>query len=276
MTIKAILESIISEQCPDDEIALHLSGGVDSCCLGFCAEELGKKVSAYCFRIKDKPNPDSIGAEHIAKEMGWEFKLTELPDDLETLITDIQILATFYDCEKKTQFECTWPFIYIYPEIKEKYILSGLGADSHYGLSRASHTKFKSRHSKENFDKYRYDYFSQENPGGYLQQLTLAKEYNKKFVVPFIEKSVFNHFIQFDWHQINKPYEKHMIISQYSYQFSLMNVRKHANLQLISGVSNHFEKILESSLNQRRRIRVMDILRDVYNRYGNQSQLSLL
>ena len=276
MTIKTVLESIVTDKCKDSEVALHLSGGVDSCCLGFCAEEIGKKVTSYCFRIKDKPNPDSISAEHISKEMGWDFNLIELPDDIETLISDVKLLASQYDCEKKTQFECTWPFIYIYPEIKEKYILSGLGADSHYGLSRSSHTKYKSRLSKKNFDIYRYDYFAQENPGGYLQQLQLSEQYNKKFVVPFIEKEVFDHFIQFDWYEINKPYEKHMIIEQYKNQFSKMNVRKHANLQLISGVSDHFEKLFETELNHKKRVRVMDILRDVYKNSHETGQLSLL
>ena len=63
MSINKILESIITEKCKDSEVALHLSGGVYSCCLGFCAEELGKTVTAYCFRIINKPNPDSISAE---------------------------------------------------------------------------------------------------------------------------------------------------------------------------------------------------------------------
>ena len=62
MSIKELLETIISEQCPDDEVALHLSGGVDSCCIGFSATNLGKKVVAYSFRMKNSPSPDSESA----------------------------------------------------------------------------------------------------------------------------------------------------------------------------------------------------------------------
>jgi hypothetical protein len=199
-----------------------------------------------------------------------------LPDDLETLISDVKKLGPNLSCTKKTQYECTWPFVYIFPEIKEKYVLSGIAADGHYGLSRSSHTKFQVRKSKDNFDKFRFNYFSQENIAGYLQQLKLAELHDKIFVAPFLDESVFDYFIQFDWHQINKPFEKHQVIKEYPKEFSLMKIRKHANLQLVSGVSDHFEMLLNSNLNVKNRIRVMDILRDVSLEYSKESQLSFL
>ena len=55
-----------------------------------------------------------------------------------------------------------------------------------------------------------------------------------------------------------------------------MKVRKHANLQLVSGVSNHFEILLNSKLNTKNRIRVMDVLRDVPQTHLKESQLSFL
>ena len=53
----------------------------------------------------------------------------------DNLVEDFKTLATKYNCKKKTHFECTFPFIYLFPKIKEKYILTGVG-DSHYVLSK--------------------------------------------------------------------------------------------------------------------------------------------
>lgn len=52
------------------------------------------------------------------------------------IVNDFKLLASKYNCKKKTQYECTWPYIYTFPIIKEKYILSGLAADGYYGVSK--------------------------------------------------------------------------------------------------------------------------------------------
>ena len=49
--IDKILENIILEECPGDEVAILLSGGVDSSTLLFSAKRLGKKVHGYSLGI---------------------------------------------------------------------------------------------------------------------------------------------------------------------------------------------------------------------------------
>ena len=51
------------------------------------------------------------------------------------LVNDFHALVEL-GCRKKTQFECIYPFLHIYPEIKEQYVLSGLSIDGYYGLSK--------------------------------------------------------------------------------------------------------------------------------------------
>ena len=60
----------------------------------------------------------------------------------------------------------TYPFLHIYPEIKEQYVLSGwVPSDGYYGLSK----KGSMIHYKgDNFNEFRDDYFKKENRVGYI------------------------------------------------------------------------------------------------------------
>jgi hypothetical protein len=50
-------------------------------------------------------------------------KVIEIPTS--NLEVDFIRLAKTIGCKKKTHFECCFPFLYVYPEIKETEVLSG-------------------------------------------------------------------------------------------------------------------------------------------------------
>ena len=259
--IDKILEEIITKECPGDEIAVLLSGGVDSSTLLFSANRLGKKVHGYSFQIQDKPTYDSTMAGQICEKNNFDFTLVEVPTD--NLVNDFKTLANKYKCKKKTQFECTFPFMYMYPKIKEKYILSGVAADGHYGVSKRAMMHY--RHTKDKFDEFRTGYFSAENPAGIRQLEMLSKEYNKILSAPYLDKKVFDYFLQFSWEDINKPYQKTLIRNQYP-EIDDLKLKPHLNLQLVAGIDDIFETLLNNStINFKQRKRVMDICRDWAN-----------
>lgn len=267
--IDEILERQLSE-IDSDEVAVLLSGGVDSSTLAFTAARLGKRVHGYSFYVGE-PSYDSLKAEEICNTFGFDF--TGVDVSTNSIIEDFKTLAYTYSCKKKTQFECTFPFMYIFPLIKEKYVLSGVAADGHYGLSKKAMIHF--RHTKDKFDDFRKDYFSSENPAGIRQLEMLSEEYDKILIAPYLTSEVYDYFNQFTWEEINKPYEKHLIRSRFS-EFEQVKVKKHLNLQLVGGVDKVFETLLESSeINFKNRIRVMDICRDWHEK-TQQSDLSAL
>ena len=51
----------------------------------------------------------------------WKFTGIKVPTD--NLVEDFHRLVKL-DCRKKTHFECVYPFLYVYPEIKETEVLS--------------------------------------------------------------------------------------------------------------------------------------------------------
>ena len=116
--IDNILCKIIDKEVQSEEVALLASGGVDSLSLGFAAHRLGKKVYAYTFHLEDDYSYDAKKAEEAADKMGWEINITVVPKD--NLEQDFFTLLNKYKCKKKTQYECTFPFLYIFPKIKQK------------------------------------------------------------------------------------------------------------------------------------------------------------
>jgi len=274
-----IITNIIDKQVPDKEVALFLSAGVDSCSVGIAAHRLGKKVHAYTFQMKGETNFDSKHAENIAKKMGWEWTLIEVPSD--NLIEDFKTLSLKYNCRKKTHFECTWPFLYVYPQIKEKYIISGILADGHWFYNKSLMIKgvVGKKSKKEDLDKERIKYFNplmkngrdslnaQYNPSGWWQQILLGDEYGKVHCNPYEEKEVFDFYMKYSWREIMEPFDKHHVIEAFQKEFDLIGHRKHQNFQTVAKIPTVFETLLNvPEINFKNRIRIMDICRDWYTR----------
>jgi asparagine synthetase B (glutamine-hydrolysing) len=157
--IDNILEDIIATEVPETDVAVLLSGGVDSLSLAFAAHRLRKKITAYTFHLEGDKSYDSLKAEEACNVFGWECNTIVVPTD--KLREDFITLAKQYDCRKKTHFECTYPFLYVFPNIRNQYLLSGIGADGYYGVSKKAILHYKE--PKELFDKFRIQYFSPHN-----------------------------------------------------------------------------------------------------------------
>mgnify|MGYP001215593076 CR=1 FL=1 len=72
--IKTLLENHIEKNAPDNEIAVLLSGGVDSISVAFAAANLGKKNHAYSFRLDTHTSYDFEKAKEIAKQFDWSAR----------------------------------------------------------------------------------------------------------------------------------------------------------------------------------------------------------
>lgn len=259
--IDEIIVDIVEEQATENEVAVLLSAGTDSITCGIAAMRLGKKVTGYSIYINGQQTSDSLGAKDAADHFGWDFVGVDVPVD--NIEEDFFTLINHYKCKKKTQVECTWPFMYVYPKIKEKVVLSGVAADGWYGVSKRANIHFK--HTKELFDQFRNDYFGAPNPAGVRQQEQLAKENGMRLVAPYLEKSVAEWMMQHDWDFFNKPYQKSCIHDAFP-EIRALKRRNHENLQLIAGIPDYFEKLLDNrKINPYNRERVMDLVRDWQN-----------
>jgi asparagine synthetase B (glutamine-hydrolysing) len=270
MQVQMIDKILMNEvTVPDKDCALLLSGGVDSISVGFCAERLGKKVHAYSFRLDTNPSYDFLKAKEVAELFNWSF--TGVKGPTKNLVEDWYRLVKL-GCKKKVHFETVYPFLYIYPEIKQKYVLSGLGADGHYGLTKKAALHYKE--TKELFHWWKADHWKPEGRAGYLWHKNIADVYDKVFITPYTAKSVHDFFEGMSWYDVNKPFEKHHVRNAFD-EFQKIKVKKHINLQSGDvGIIPLFETLLDNKeINFKNRSRMMDVSRDWYKL--NQSNATL-
>ena len=172
----------IEQQTIDKNVAVLLSGGVDSLSVAFAAHRMGKKVTAYTFHLQDQPSYDATKAAEVAKLMGWDCNIIVVPTH--NLQNDFQRLVKEVRCKKKTHFECCFPFLYVYPEIQEDVVLSGWAADGYYGISKKAMIHYGPGKSKEKFDEFRDNYFDINNQAGYLWHELIARNNKKQLITP--------------------------------------------------------------------------------------------
>ena len=256
--IDTLLCNIVEKQIPVENCAVLLSGGVDSLSVAFAAERLGKKVHAYSFCLDTHSSYDFQKAKEVAEIFNWPFTGIEVPT--KNLAEDWHRLVQL-DCRKKTHFECVYPFLYVYPEIKQKYVLSGWAADGYYGISKKAMINY--RHTQELFDKFRDNYFSPKMCAGYNWHKKVVDEYDKVFVTPYLHSAVKEYFYLFNWEELNKPFQKHHVRNAFDEFKRIGKIKNHLNLQIDSGIVNLFESLLPNKkINFKNRSRIMDICRD--------------
>ncbi len=260
--IKKLLENHIKLNIPNKKVAVLLSGGVDSLSVALAANDVGKQIEAYSFYLKGNKSYDFQTAENFSKEMGWNFTPVEIPR--KNIIKDWHKLVNL-GCVKKTHFECVFPFMYVYPQIKEKYVLTGWGADGYHGVSRLATLRHRpeSTHEPETFDDFRNRYFLPQNCAGLKWHNKIVDMYKKVHITPYLDNKVKNYFYQFTWEELNRPEQKIKIRNAFTKIKNYGNIKPHTNLHLGAGIDKLFETLLNNKkINIKGRKRVMDMCRD--------------
>lgn len=262
--IDELLCESIERVCPGKDVAVMFSGGVDSHSIAFACNRLGKNITTYSFRIKDIPTYDSDKAKETSDVFGWKHVRVEVP--VENLEKDFLRLYNDFGCVKKTQFECLFPFLYVFPQVKEDVILSGVHADKYYGLSREANVHYV--HDKKLFDDYRRDgYYDGVNNKKfqYHWHVDMAKSFNKQFYPVYLTEDILNFFLQFDHKEMHVPEQKNHVREAFKEEFSKCGkVKKHWNYQLCAGIPEIFQDKLISNpiINFKNRKRMMEVYRD--------------
>jgi diphthine-ammonia ligase len=180
--IKNLLEGAVTKRVPDKELALLLSGGVDSALIGKILQKNNIKFNSYFAGIKDLTEPkDLVFAKDVAKELGTNLNVNlvtvnEFEKELPKIISLIEstdpvrvgIASTIYFATKN---------------IKEKVVLSGLGADELF----AGYNRFKNS-IKVNKDCYSYFIKMYENDLYFEDIITMKNKVELR--VPYLDKKL--------------------------------------------------------------------------------------
>lgn len=236
------LRDILYQQINDlpTKVGLCLSGGIDSVALLSLLLQCNKDITVYSFTLQDYVSDDFKKAKELACKFDCKFIPVYLPVELDVLKRDIIKLHDKYWCVKKTDYECVWPFLYVYPKIIESVIITGLGAEGHFGS-----TKKGSIHYKNDLDTFRKQFFNNPNVSQIQQHIKLCQEYSLNFWFPFLSKELYTYFIGKTWDDVNKPKIKQPILDLIDFEF----IPKSSNLQVGSNIRNHFDRLLYTDWN---------------------------
>ena len=296
--VKDLLETQIREQIPTKKCAVLLSGGVDSLSVALAAHNVGKEVIAYSFHLEEftsikgkicgNESYDFKTAQKFSEQMGWTFKPTIVPTN--NLEEDWHTLVEM-DCKKKTHFECVFPFLYVYPNITEEYVLTGWGADGYFGVSKKAQMRYGSEEGNKKYHEYFKDnpdniktfneareiYFLPENAAGLQWHNKLVELHNKKHITPYLHPTVSDYFYSFNkdkcwltWQALNtlngKPAQKHHVRNAFPKLQEFGKIKQHTNLHLGADVDKLFETLLNNTedINIFDRNRMMDVSTDWY------------
>lgn len=227
-----------------NDVAVLLSSGIDSASVMFALLEAGKNVTAYSFCLEDRTSRDVKYAEITAKEFGVPFVRIDLPTSIEVLREDLVDLIRM-GAKKKTDFECGWAMLYAYPAIQQTEIFSGMGADGHFCISKKGVLHYKNR-----IDEFRNNLFSNPSYGQAHMHSNFSRVYKKDWIAPYMTLAMIEQFKGSTWDDVNRPHQKQPILDAFPKEFARIKIFKHQNFQLgDSGISEHFEKLLDTDLN---------------------------
>jgi asparagine synthetase B (glutamine-hydrolysing) len=125
-----LLGRIVASQTVNRDVALLLSGGIDSYSVGVACEREGKRVVAYTYELEGIPSADRTKAETLARRRGWPLKVVIVPTG--DIARDFFRLIGVWGCRKKTHVEVMFPMMYVLPAIGEQDVFTGWNADDHY------------------------------------------------------------------------------------------------------------------------------------------------
>jgi DNA-cytosine methyltransferase len=254
-----LLCGAVRARSSDDAVALLLSGGVDSASVGIALQKAGRTIRAYTYRLRGYPSRDLDKAVANARHFGWHLTVVDVPTDDGS--HDFVRLAVEHRCRKKTQFENTFPLLYVLPRIDEVEVWTGWNAGIYYGNSRRYVLEQKRlaregaslTERKEAFDAYRRERFEQAlaNPDSditWWYAHRLVARCGKRLLDPYLDEAIREYFLRFD-HDALSPLGKPLVRQALAGELQGLpkgSLTSGVRLQTGGGVDTLFETLLQN------------------------------
>lgn len=250
-------------------VAVLLSGGMDSLSVLLSCLDLGIRPTLYTFYLKSHISNDIKSSRKISKCFNLPLVEIEInDDDINKLEADVEYIIKTFKVKKKTAVQCIYPFLYVVPEIKEKYVLSGLCADDLYGTIMSI-----TRHRKEPevFNELRNMRVNNQEASYYKQIKELHLMYNKTFISPYKEcNDIIEYLLPMSYDEMNKPKVKNILYIEYKDEIDTHSLyRPGIGLQVCSKVREQHDKLLATDLNTGDFKSVVAIYNRKYSKFFN-------
>ena len=256
--------------------SLLLSGGYDSRFILYACLDLNIPITrCYTFSIENRLSTDAILAEQICKAEHVDFQCVRIPTKSDIVIGLMEILARDFKCRKKTDFECSLPLYCLYQTIKEDIILVGSTADDYFGLTRRYGQKFKNL--PDALTKFKECMNQNPNNNQTIQKALFDAHFNKHLFDAFNTDSVFKAFENTTWEELNKPFVKGPLYSQFKDRYDAIKPY-HANYQCgDSGIRELCaDVLLQSKYNRKKYTSVVGCYNEIIRSINSGKRKSLI
>lgn len=231
MTLRSVLVDVLSDLA-DRDVAVAVSGGVDSSSLVLSLLDAGARPTVVSFTLDDRSSSDYQAALRLAAGLRLPFVESRLSTARADIVDGVRRLVLEYGATRKTEVECLWPFLAVLETLRGlrlDVLVTGSAADGHFALSKRAMIHF--RYPVETFQAFRRDYFAKPDPA---QTKTLARiglDYGVDVRAPYTDPRVFELFVGRTWDDLNRPRQKEAIRSEFP-ELEPFRIRNHTNLQL--------------------------------------------
>ena len=247
------------------EAGVALSAGIDSTCVLFALLELGIKTTVYSFHVEKVFSRDYLYAKKTAEHFSCDFVECVIPRPIDR--HSIIELIEKYGLKKKTDIECTYPFLFLLPKVREEVLVTGACADGHFCLSKKGRIHY--RHTVELLREFRDGLFDNPNYAQVETFTQICKNNfdNLKIDTPYNKQSIRDYFYDMTWDECNKPKEKFPLRDMFPKMLEQITIFNHTNYQCgDSEIRDIFEVLLDDAdWNSKNRSRMIDVYRDMYN-----------
>lgn len=290
--LRNIYEAIISESLvgidKNEKIGVALSSGIDSNSILYALIKLGyTNVHGVTFHRQNVLSTDFLVAKQTCKNLGVGFIEVIIPDKINLAL--IKHMIKTHKMKKKTYIECLYTMDYVWEEMRKNGIVhafNGAISDAYFCINKKASMHFKK--TLELNQQFRMSCFENvvfDDAGVPIQSnypqgkywVRMAAEHGVNMRMPFDDTRLFKYFWDLSWYDLNEPREKYPLWQLYPDMVSKSGkLGKHTNLQCgDSEIRPLFECLLaDPSVNTRKRIRMMDVYRDMFDLWSDEVKIS--
>ncbi len=255
----------LSEQVEADTVGVLYLGDLDSFFLASSASLAKKNVVLYAFTLDQKGSDYLVKAKRVADLMRWQI----FSFDIKTEHFSIQVKDVLgsLDIAQKRELEYSFVLTQCITQLREHYLLCGVGLDLLCGLSK--HYKGEHRNSPSDFRSKRLDNLALDSTLVTIN--SIEKKYDKIICAPYLSfPRTFQYLMRRDWQQLNFDNQSGRVVLKAPLRFACKRDLQEAGLVdtytkafRSSGLNNLVRELLRSrSVNFNSRRRWVEVLMD--------------
>lgn len=230
--LKELLKKSVKKD--DENVAVLLSGGIDSCVILNLLMDENLEIEPYAIKMDDIDSDDYLSFIDIVEH--YDFDYTVVKIDSKTNLDEYKqfLIEHGINPRLKASLLVMSLFCILIDNIDQDVIYTGLGSDAYFGLGRDFLIKTK----KIEQNKYPSLPALQSNRiksyNVYKMQYDAIKAYaqlkGKTLIAPFMHDDVYNYFFDKTFEQINLPGKKRILINIYPDFFKKFKARNPSNM----------------------------------------------